>query len=897
MKNTPRIPVSDKGSKYNIGSPYVILTTDMDIVNGIKDYDESPETIFLSVNEGNLISLMEKFDPTKGSGDEAHSILLKFLDPEGLFIPRLTQHSMLNQYKIFLDKLKDSLAADKYKAFLPSTGEKNPNYEIEVLTEDEYKFLTGKDAPTYTTSEGEKKSKPPYKVNINQVLENDQVSTYDLDSFYSASAVPPLHMYLSFGQGQDPTNQAPFRKFKIVKFVLVQDDVDNAMVSMTLVPPGPQSERSIAKDELTSNSRTRNDAGGLVTVPLARAVVVPYNEARQSRMAMNNQGREIPDSHHFRIGRVVSFEYTNIDSILNCLENLFQKLLYSTSVDKERERPFVFLNPRLIGLIKKRAKEYSDQQTLYQAYNDNVKTQLINFIGHKELLSRCGIEFVSEIRPEDRNVLRYIKGGGGGGSNKRVDIETISMGIAYDPSKFNSPIDFVYSIISRLYSEVDLKISMFGEDRTGNPKAIDLTNKDHAYEFLKQLCEQSAGTSFIYPELENRYVVEAKIPQQDLKENDKNIYSPNFKNKTEYAASGYYNVYVLTDYEVGTGIINPLPPSFKESVVKEYIKQISSISKGADKEYCNVNKLIYVAKPVPNRETTHWDSFKPRSFTDYIINLGKIYPDKATGVFGTNIPDEFGLKQLSIVQGVLETIPKFLFNVQHSNVHSVVFQENNEALSQLASTFQILQTKVVESFRDVVYGDSKKPKTLEFDDGLFEQVIANSLIAGDESNASIRSLLNTLAIETDQEVQTDSKLVKFYKHLKSTIRKLIEDSNYTTELEISYAAMASQLYFLQKMSNIISIAQISTEANFSKIAPRWIKQPALFLHKPLHFKATRRAGKSYVSGIYLILGYEHIITANDCYSKFNIQRMASASDEFNRLLPKAEDNPKKDGEE
>lgn len=864
MNNIPKTPAASIESQYNIGSPYVVLTSDMEIVDGTKDFTPDPKTILLSVDKGSLISFSEKFDPNSSS-EAPHSIVLKFLDEEGTFIPRLFQNSVLNKYKTFLDKVAETVGREDYKAFIKSPAEKKiEDLEIVLSQFDLPSADPADDLPK--NPETTPPSKPPTdatKLFKERLQKNDAVSVYDLDKLYNDSVLSHLDLFVTYGYGHDSDNKAPYRKFRITRFVVVQDDTGNSQVSLTMVPSGPQAEQELTEEEtaVPSNAKTRANAGTLITVPIAKAAIVPYNEARQSRIKLNNNGQEIPDSQHFRLGMVNNFEWENTECILNCLENLFQRVLLDASTDKRRERPYVFLSPRLIPAIKKKAAEYASTQLFFQGYGDQTKSTFHKIIGYKELLSRCGIEFVSEILPSDKKVLKYVKGGGssGGGGNRRLPIETLSMGLSYDPTKYPNCIDYIYSVIRRLYDECDLPIGMYAASRP-----VDLSNKDHALAFVKASHTEEEDKLW-----SDDYLIELKGSNK-IERDDKNTYGSNFKIDETYQTSGFYNVYVLTDHEIGTGLITALPPSFQSKVVKEYVKQVKQISKDSAEQYCNVNKFI-------------------SNIEDYINSLKNIYPDIEKGNKINDLPDEFAIRQLGIVESVLETIPKFVFNLQHSNVHSVIFEENNEALAQLSKTFQILSTKIRQSYSEVVFGGDG-PEKLEFDEELFDEIVVKAILSGEESNANIRTLLKSLATETGQEYTENSDLIELYDQIKETIKEAIEQSNYTTELEISYASMAAYLYFLQSMSNTISLAQISTHPNFSKVAPRWIKQPALFLHRNLAFRdSIRQPTQSYVSGIYLIIGYEHVITSSECYSKFNLMRLASASDEFNKLTPKGEE--------
>ena len=91
-------------NQLNVGAPYVYLTTNNpEPVGGEVDL-EDPENLILTLQESNLISFSEKKGTKHGPKP---TILLKFLDPEMLFLPRLFGQSAIKLYRTYFNKLKE----------------------------------------------------------------------------------------------------------------------------------------------------------------------------------------------------------------------------------------------------------------------------------------------------------------------------------------------------------------------------------------------------------------------------------------------------------------------------------------------------------------------------------------------------------------------------------------------------------------------------------------------------------------------------------------------------------------------------------------------------------------------------------------------------------------------
>ena len=138
--------------------------------------------------------------------------------------------------------------------------------------------------------------------------------------------------------------------------------------------------------------------------------------------------------------------------------------------------------------------------------------------------------------------------------------------------------------------------------------------------------------------------------------------------------------------------------------------------------------------------------------------------------------------------------------------------------------------------------------------------------------------------------------------LRSTIQTLIDftkeevvKANSLDFKQIDYNEFTMLQVFLQGLSNQVSIINIKTVPFFNINFPLWITKPALFLnHTNFHaFVNNKIPPKGFLSGIYIITGYEHTIDKTDCHSKFFLQRHATGTDALSGLIKKAEEGQSK----
>ena len=134
----------------------------------------------------------------------------------------------------------------------------------------------------------------------------------------------------------------------------------------------------------------------------------------------------------------------------------------------------------------------------------------------------------------------------------------------------------------------------------------------------------------------------------------------------------------------------------------------------------------------------------------------------------------------------------------------------------------------------------------------------------------------------------DIKARAFFELLKEETKAAIQNSNQVANWDISYAGMTAHLNYIQSLSNNVAMVSIKTVPYFNLVSPIILGKPCLFLNNTSFFALTRgMAPKGFLSGIYLISGYEHTISDGDCYSNFIIQRQPFATDILSSINKKA----------
>ena len=203
---TPDLHINN--DQFNVGSPFVILTSNPAVLeennnssfkSGVDPTD--PNTVLLTLQEGNLISFTEKNSKETNGKPQ---IFLKFLDPEMTILPRLFDHNALSVYRGLFNKLGSGGETKELKVELPSPAKK--------------------------TKKGSDTSDVEYVVNNELTVS----ASTDASGNQIVNIFDETIMYLTYGMGNDERKVSPWRKVKITSFYISQDTTDNAVVELTM---------------------------------------------------------------------------------------------------------------------------------------------------------------------------------------------------------------------------------------------------------------------------------------------------------------------------------------------------------------------------------------------------------------------------------------------------------------------------------------------------------------------------------------------------------------------------------------------------------------------------------------------------------------------------------------
>jgi hypothetical protein len=85
----------------------------------------------------------------------------------------------------------------------------------------------------------------------------------------------------------------------------------------------------------------------------------------------------------------------------------------------------------------------------------------------------------------------------------------------------------------------------------------------------------------------------------------------------------------------------------------------------------------------------------------------------------------------------------------------------------------------------------------------------------------------------------------------------------------------------------VSILNIKTEPFFNLVGPFIYGKPCLFLnHSNFHAFVNGIPTRGFLSGLYILTGYEHSISSSECHSKFDITRNVLATANMKSYLGK-----------
>jgi len=317
---------------------------------------------------------------------------------------------------------------------------------------------------------------------------------------------------------------------------------------------------------------------------------------------------------------------------------------------------------------------------------------------------------------------------------------------------------------------------------------------------------------------------------------------------------GKKTIKIYTDYIIGNGLIAPFSPSYSEHIMRIYIGQLQIPFKNSTTQAWHTNASKFLFK---------------QNIREYIDNVAKLYDinsiEKTTFDYST---------EQSVLK-TLESVPTFIANNKNSNVIEVVSTEKGTGFANLLESFSIIKKTSLSSLNDILF---EKSKPVSFSDEEFDKNIDYMLEKAYKNNAATHTILLTLG-ELSENNNIDKDVRAFYEAIKLKTKEIIKSSHQVTDREISYAGMTAHLNYIQSLSNTVAMASLKTIPFFNLVDPIILGKPCIFLNNTNFFALTRGiAPKGFLSGVYMISGYEHVISNGDCYSKFTIQRQQLATE-------------------
>ena len=269
------------------------------------------------------------------------------------------------------------------------------------------------------------------------------------------------------------------------------------------------------------------------------------------------------------------------------------------------------------------------------------------------------------------------------------------------------------------------------------------------------------------------------------------------------------------------------------------------------------------------------------NYSGYKKVIKRIYvdPGRVKGMF--NLPDEYALKLPDEISNLLsKKVPTFLSNVEHSNVISFVATHKKQEQSEIMSKLSVMFThRFFESVKTLEGKKILKPNSGGISKSDMNRILEDMVNHEYENSAGISSLMKYIKKGWDAKNSASSKAYE------SIIDGFVENqlqSKLVDNHKISVHAVRTYMLYMQTLSFRYSAVKAKTTSMFHICPEFWVSKPSLFLNKKLHspnstFFINR---ESPFSGMYLMLGFEHVITASECFSSFSLHRVPFATSEI-----------------
>jgi len=876
----------------NVGSPYVLLTTLEKVMEtgSTNPLDwENPNEVILTLQEGNLISFSEK----KGSEHDSANptVLIKFLDPEMIFLPRFFDQSIIRLYRSYFNQLniRSSMPyKTKERGIVEANARAKTHYEAtQIVAKEEGREQEADFEPLVVSS------------------------TFGENLIQKFTDKDPA-LFLKFGNGVGV--ESIWRRFLLTAFFISQDSANNMEITIQLSEaPLDAAEYRLAMSAkaagvlLPGNYENLwgkikdDDFKGATGVPILKLGHIPKTQS----------GKYIID--------VIFYAE---DLLISLLESLYQKfLLYHNPT----VLPFVFLSPKIPNLIKTRINAeverqikpalatgtvqegevpYRTDERMARAELDSKTVTgptLTRYEVLQAILKRCNIDIVKDIdlagpNPDETTVWKKED------KDELFPTTTYYLKLPFPTSYVGSAEAYVQESIRNLYTILNLEEGGYPLDLwPGLP--MNITSTQHKRLFLDQFCEKGGysdvteispifGKEIIVGETFNylneyaipRLISEGRERSYKRKYDRANLPEPrgpivktsnNLKGRHVVPAESLSGlaIKVYTDNVIGNGLIAPMTVGVSENIIDAYVNELRGPFATSPEaiRYSNAYKFLFGSEGPQGNKLTH--------IKDYL----KAY----NSLFGGSKKDDFDYKDLGGTHAWMGrdiNIPIFISNknfsylsesVKPSNVLEIISSERNISFQKLLDSFNIVKTSAIGKFGYILR--QKKADWPEFDEKEFDRSIESMYRKAYKNNASTHTLLLALAGLPDKidKTKVDDVVKGFFQELKIETKSSVEKSQHLKGKRISYAGLTAHLNYIQSLSNNVATVAVKTLPFFNLVDPFVLGKPCLFLNNTSFHALTRGIPpKGFLSGIYLISNYEHNISNGECFSKFDIVRQA-----------------------
>jgi hypothetical protein len=821
-------------NQINVGSPFAVLTSDVSYLKGTTSQKaQKDDVVLLSVEDGTLLSLKETCKT--GEGKTPTLVKLEFLDPDGLFISRLFRNQVSNIYKNVFNSVRQVF--DEVADYEEGLGDPEQNAEG---TDGTY---SGPTADDFFLSQLDELSLP---IDDNVSLDASGIGRNDIRK-----------VFLGYGMGNDIRQFSGFRAFYIINYVVHQDSRKNGVVTLDLVPstiaeePFEVSQPSVDEGSLVEADQTTSVINQSVSVELARIV------RRNSR----GSGRLRGSQRNFR-GTFIAV-INNTPSLGSILELLFQRYLRIHYADPSSHIPIVFLKPSFSTLINSKLntllEERNNSESAGAPLTDKDEVSSFKLRELEKILNICGLEITW-----DRNAASI--------SLTTVDGEEQ----AYAK---------VFKVIRQLYKQVDITTAMFGSER-GDPVTID--NVDLQKLLITHLFEpdESSTQGIVNSDVQRRrnlYVFKQRadvdtfftLTGREIEELRRtqgtgglNLFEPHISIQKEVhdftvdmsaLEEGRYNIHLVGDEVILNSAILGTAPNYAALTLSKYHERVVQELRGTNKltYYTNTQKFL----------VNYIDYLKKfKELSTYIESSEDAYD------LGTNAFSERA--QRAIEEGV----PILKSGVEDANVFDVIFQQDANTYASLMTTFAPYRSSGYSDLSAIFL--NQRESTGEWNDAVFEDFKQILLKRAYKANLPLYTTLEVIANEAGaSEESIDAPVLAFYDEVFDRIKTIVANNTGRVGYALDFDGLQAYLTFIQALTNQIATISVKTVPHFNKNFPTTITKPAIFLshNTPMEYFNTRLSNKGFLSGVYLIFGYEHVISGKDCYTTFQMQRMPLAT--------------------